>query len=755
MKTYQKALLFLLPIIVIFIFASCGTSSSLNEQNSTVDENTTYIIGSVKMSDYSMDVAISVDEKTAYIAGWESGLQIIDISNPDAPIIIGAVDAIGTAYSIKLFPDGNRALIGALEDGIKIIDISEPKHPLVIGSMETIQARAVALSNDGTKAYIADNASLKIVDITDPTALKIIGNLDLDGTILGITLSSDGKTAFLVGDEINLQIINIEESASPFSVNRIENRGLFTSIVLSKDNTKAFVSSNGVFEIFDISDFLSPSLIGEYYKLKQSDLTNLVLSSDETKVYAADYYQGISVIDIRNLAHPVEVASYDSYRALAVQLSSDETKAFVSGGEELTILDLNEHVVQSFTATVSTDTKGKTFLGTLHMSLNHNVSPESLILIGQGSEKFTIKSTGELYVAPDAVFDYLTPSYTLSVVAKNGKTRYLFANINIAITPFISSFQLPDGDIHVETWDVYLSSEYTKAFITTYRGLIIMDISNPSELSYLGQIMTSEMIRDFELSVDEQMAFTIYNSMSSYNNSSFQILDIRDPAKPSVMSTLEIPYRSVELTCSLDGKKVFIVDSQVGLHIIDVSDPMHPFLVSTLKIEGLDDVSLSNDDSVIYVGNRDHLIAIDVHSPENPFIIRSLETSSFDAILFSKDKMLLFLTSWGGGELQIVDISDPVSLRLESLLKVHTHIYDVTFSNHTNQLFVYGSTEHEENVALVNLNNIHEPFIEAKIDMFGYPYLRDIEFNKAGNNVFGITDDFRLVVLDLHVNPAP
>ena len=65
--------------------------------------------------------------------------------------------------------DGTKAYIADYTNGLVIVDIRNPAHPTKLGSYNTtgVIHENVTLSSDGTKAYIADYENgLVIVDIS-------------------------------------------------------------------------------------------------------------------------------------------------------------------------------------------------------------------------------------------------------------------------------------------------------------------------------------------------------------------------------------------------------------------------------------------------------------------------------------------------------------------------------------------------------------------------------------------------------------
>jgi len=117
------------------------------------------------------DIVLSSDETKAYIADGDAGLHIIDITNPDNPIV-GSVDTDGSAEGVILSQDETKAYVADGAAGLKIIDITDPANPSILGSVDTPgNALKVALSQDETRAYVADgSAGLTVIDITNPSS---------------------------------------------------------------------------------------------------------------------------------------------------------------------------------------------------------------------------------------------------------------------------------------------------------------------------------------------------------------------------------------------------------------------------------------------------------------------------------------------------------------------------------------------------------------------------------------------------------
>ena len=80
------------------------------------------------------------------------------------------------------------------------------------------------------------------------------------------------------------------------------------------------------------------------------------------------------------------------------------------------------------------------------------------------------------------------------------------------------------------------------------------------------------------------------------------IIDVSDPASPSLTATFDTTGSVNSVTLSADGNTAFIADWQAGLQIIDVSNPASPSLTGTYDTTGLAyDVTHSADGNTAFV----------------------------------------------------------------------------------------------------------------------------------------------------------
>ena len=156
------------------------------------------LTSSIDTSGMAWGVALSPDGSTAFVADSESGMQVIDISDPLSPSLIATTPTLGYVSDVTLSPDGT---IAFLTDGygLEIVDVSNAVKPTSIHRLETSgYSTSVTLSSDGSSAFVASGSSgVEIIDVSNPSNPVLLTSLSTSADATNVTLSSDGDTAFV------------------------------------------------------------------------------------------------------------------------------------------------------------------------------------------------------------------------------------------------------------------------------------------------------------------------------------------------------------------------------------------------------------------------------------------------------------------------------------------------------------------------------------------------------------------------------
>ena len=114
-----------------------------------------------------------LDESSTTAEGWGDGSLL---SAHKTPEIMGSYPT--TSYSLGLDVFGDYAFIADWDNGLKILNISQPNSPTYVSSYDTGYAYDVCV--DGNYAYVTDAVnSFQVVNITDPSSPDLVGSFNI------------------------------------------------------------------------------------------------------------------------------------------------------------------------------------------------------------------------------------------------------------------------------------------------------------------------------------------------------------------------------------------------------------------------------------------------------------------------------------------------------------------------------------------------------------------------------------------------
>jgi hypothetical protein len=201
---------------------------------------------------------VCISGSYAYVGG--SGLQIIDVSDPSNPTLAGSYWIPGSTYSVYI--SGSYAYVAGGTSGLQIIDVSDPSNPTLAGSYDTPdQARGVYIS--GSYAFVADTSSgLQIINVSTPSNPTLAGSYDTPGFTYGVYVS--GSYAFVASGTSGLQIIDVSDPSNPTLAGSYDTPGEARGVYISGSYAYVADGTSSLLELIDVSDPSNPTLADFY-----------------------------------------------------------------------------------------------------------------------------------------------------------------------------------------------------------------------------------------------------------------------------------------------------------------------------------------------------------------------------------------------------------------------------------------------------------------------------------------------------------
>ncbi|WP_196803242.1 cadherin domain-containing protein, partial [Dolichospermum circinale] len=216
---------------------------------------------------------VQVVSNYAYVADGESGLQIIDISNPSTPTRKGNYDTSGYAYDVQVV--GNYAYVADAYSGLQIIDISNPTNPTRKGNYDTSgYARGVQVV--GNYAYVADNdGGLKIIDVSNvnetPTNLTLSNSTVAENQIIGTVVGNLSTTDPDTGDTFTYSLVSgigaTDNSFFTITNNQLKTNAVFDYQTKNSYSIRVKTTDQGGLSFekqLTVNATFTPTLVGNY-----------------------------------------------------------------------------------------------------------------------------------------------------------------------------------------------------------------------------------------------------------------------------------------------------------------------------------------------------------------------------------------------------------------------------------------------------------------------------------------------------------
>ena len=589
----------------------------------------------------------------------DDGVQIINITDPTAPIVTSSItdgdtsDTAAGVFDVTTIQIGEStyALVTASSStgGVQIIDISNPTAPTVASAITdgntfdrldgargitTVQIDSsvyalVASANDGVQIIrIADNQpepepepeiSEELVIFTNPIAVSSVtdgmGGFDeLDGAASIITVTIDSFTYALVASEFDdgVQIIDITNPATPIAVSSITDA--------TATNGSPFDALNGAFSITSIQ-------IG-------SSLYALVASFND---------DGMQIIDISDPTTPTAVSSVTDG-----DLDSNGVRfRELDGSVAVTAVKIGESTYALVTANRDR--------GIQIINITNPIAPTVASSIANGVDGFNISlirhiSTVQIGASTYALVTSFSSGGYVQIIDISDPTAPIFVSL---IDENIANGSDVFSSTHATTTITIGSSTYALVASQSEDGVQIIDISDPAMPTFVSSV--TDATADNSSPFDEldgasdittvTIGESLYAIVASTFDDGVQIIDITDLTTPTAVASIT------------DGVGGFDeLDAATGITTVKIDSSTY-VLVASASDDGVQIIRISGPEPPV--------------TPENPLAVTSItdgvdgfdELDAATGITTAKvdSSTYALVTSKRDDGVQIIDITDPAT----------------------------------------------------------------------------------------------
>jgi len=521
-----------------YVYAGMGRSLHIYTEAGEQSEE----VAVIHLADFVRGIFV-VDDY-AYVADDDSGLAIIDVSNPTNPGQPVYRDTRGSANDV--FVTDGYAYVADWFAGLAIIDVSDPTNPgePVYRFVDTSTSGVYVT---GDYAYVSGHSHLAIIDVSDPTN---------PGEVIYRNTSSQALEVYVEGSYAymavisGLAIIDISDPANPGEPIYRDTFGGATGIYIT--NGYAYLANGFGLTIIDVTDPTNP---GEPFLMNtwRGEAWDVYVTGDYA--YIADKSAGLAIIDVSDPTHPGEPLYQDK--------SNDARGVFVTGGYAYVAgYDSSIAIID-----VSNPTNPGEPIWQDTSSYIHGVT----VAGGYAYVAVWFRGLGIIDVNdpanPGEPVYRDTSGYAYGVYVSGGYAYVADWDSGLAIID-VSDPTNPGQPVYRDTNgganDVFVTDSYAYVADGSF-GLAIIDVSDPTNPGQPVYRVTSDYARG--VYVSGGYAYVAAES------SGLAIIDVSDPANPG-----QPVYRETDgaMGVYVTGGYAYVANGDSGLAIIDISDPTNP-----------------------------------------------------------------------------------------------------------------------------------------------------------------------------------
>lgn len=265
-------------------------------------------------------VRVAVSDNFAIFGDGGNAFRIIDVTDPQNCFELGKF-SINYHYPIyrEFMISGDYFYTTAYDSGMRVIDISDPTDPHEVGycyvpGLPPWYTTVRSVYVQGEFAYLGCSGSsgaggygFAVCNVSNPANPYFIGGIATCDTLGGIyDVFINGHYAYCAA-AIGLRIIDISNPYNPISVAKCSLSTYCDHIYVSGDYAYIADYDGGRLWIIDVSNPYNPSPAGYYYPIRVNDI---YVAGDYAYLSDDHYGGGVRIFDVSNPANPIEVGYY-------------------------------------------------------------------------------------------------------------------------------------------------------------------------------------------------------------------------------------------------------------------------------------------------------------------------------------------------------------------------------------------------------------------------------------------------------------
>jgi hypothetical protein len=558
------------------------------------------------------------------------------VSNLDSTFTVLGRWAWGPCVGVDV--KGSYAYIGN-GPTFDVLDVSNPSSPKIVGEYLTDGFVQDIIVRDWL-AYVNLGGTLLILDVTNPLHPTKVGSVEIWGAT---HLAIEDSLAFVTIWSGYIQVIDISNPTSPYLRGWTDAGG--EEPFLATKGKYAYTGSvegPGVFVVDATNpDSLNERLFADVIGTSSTCVrdTLLIIGHHIFSIAQPDSPSYLGMLDVQVSVPTLSIAALDS----VVYLTTRDSGVFVIDitnpintqarcrlqfplmnviGQQSVVLGHNLYI--SFGSGVMI----------LDVSNEDSIKEEYFFPTGGGAERIAIRRNLAYVVSGNSgvwIIDFSDVNKPKNI--GNVNTLGYASNIQVSDNfAYVANFVYDNNDTSAGLWIVDISDSTSPKIVSHYKG-ISHSASIPNALAKSGNLIL------------------MTQQPSAGSTNVLEIIDVTNPQHPQRVGVWSSNYEPYNV--AVRDSFAYIATVNGGLRILDIHTPSNPTEISSAP--GVD-FAVQLQDSFAYVASA-FFSVINIANPYLPSVVSSVKThygSSYVDLAVDGN-----WAYWAEGVLGIVDISDP------------------------------------------------------------------------------------------------
>jgi len=599
--------------------------------------------------------------------------------------------------------------------------------PPLIGQWPEGPSHAITI--EGSNAYVGSGATVKILNISDASALTLVANVYTPAFVNDLALS--GGILVVANGYAGFTIVDCSNLTEPQVLGTFEVSGdEVVAVELVNGFLYVLEQLNGL-SVFDLSNAANPQLMDTYdsgfwlYKDVQ------VIGGN---AFIAHHWDGLHILDVSDPTNLNKISPYNDWDVDCINVINEV--AYIGDGSTLRLIDVSD---ASNPFEIGSNTSWFTHGSIVKIFVQNNIayciSDEDIFLIdvSDGND-------------PTDIVTMDLEGYLQSLQVQNSRAYISSANEGIQVVEYSENTLSLLGAYATAGSSISIQLEDNLIYVANGDGkLRVFDATFPSSLTEIASLPFDNAVIDLEV-VGDYLYLVLYTE-------GLKIIDISNPAQPFEVFSHNIYYAS---NVHASGNHLY-VGARGGIYGWNVSNPSSPSLELGINYSG---PQVLENNNYCYLGG-DTLHVYNVASFSNPILVSTYIPSGIISSLFVYGNALYLGCTDG---LRIIDITYPTELSEISYFEITDGVISVEVEG--DRAFL---AKGDYGLGVLDVSNTALPFEMVQYDTWGYVADVSIGQNYTGiangsigiylldNDIVGVHKDINILnefeLIDAYPNP--